>query len=53
MWSSTGDYAVRENSLIKLFKGQTNAQENTIKVDYSIEELFGGPLLYLIKIFNL
>ena len=31
--------------MIKLYKGSGNTQYNYIKTDFSVEEIFGGPLL--------
>lgn len=45
VWSSTGDYAVREQYNVKIFKGATNAQQISLKTDFPIEGLFGGPIL--------
>lgn len=44
VWSQGGEYAVRDNYLIKLFD-QNNAQYIELKTDYQIEGLFGGPVL--------
>ena len=45
VWSSNGDFAVRESSSIKIIKGANNTVLNTWKADFTIEELLGGPLL--------
>jgi len=45
VWSSSGDYAVREQFNVKIFKGATNNQQISLKTDFPIEGLFGGPIL--------
>jgi len=45
VWSSAGDYAVREQFTVKIFKGATNNQHISLKTDFPIEQLFGGPVL--------
>lgn len=45
-WSSSGDYAVRNNFTISIFKGATNQQEISLKTDFTIEGIYGGTLLY-------
>ena len=46
-WSTTGDYALKDSHNVKIYKGASNSQEISLKPDYIIEGIFGGPLLYL------
>lgn len=45
VWSNAGDYAVREQYTVKIFKGTTNNQHISLKTDFPIEGLSGGPVL--------
>ncbi|CAD8136859.1 unnamed protein product [Paramecium octaurelia] len=43
IWSSSGDYAVKEIFSIKLFKNNTLSYE--MKTEYLVDQLFAGPVL--------
>jgi coatomer subunit beta' len=45
VWSSSGDYAVREAFSIKVFSATNNQLICELKTDFIVEQLFGGPLL--------
>jgi coatomer subunit beta' len=45
VWSSNGDYAVREAFSIRVFHGANNQLSFELKTDFIVEQLFGGPLL--------
>lgn len=44
VWSINGDFAVRDKYSIILYKNN-NVQYETIKPEFIVEELYGGPLL--------
>ena len=44
VWSINGDFAVRDKLALVLYKNN-NVQYNSIKPEYVVEELYGGPLL--------
>jgi coatomer subunit beta' len=44
VWSINGDFAVRDKYSIVLYKNN-NVQYESIKPEYIVEELYGGPLL--------
>ncbi len=45
VWSHNSDYAVRESFSVKVFRSANNQLHFELKTDYSVEGLFGGPLL--------
>ncbi|EGR29436.1 hypothetical protein IMG5_155860 [Ichthyophthirius multifiliis] len=44
IWASNGDYAVKDNFIIKVFKAN-NELLYELKTNYQVENLFGGPLI--------
>jgi len=45
VWAPNGDYALRTGPTVKLFKSN-NTPLKSMKVEFEIEEMFGGELLY-------
>ncbi|EGR29953.1 hypothetical protein IMG5_145440 [Ichthyophthirius multifiliis] len=43
-WANNGDYAVKDNFIIRIYKGNNELQYE-LKTDYMVENIFGGTLL--------
>ena len=44
VWSKNGEYAVKKDTKIAIYDSN-HTEQSTIRADYPIEDLFGGPLL--------